>query len=103
MSCGIFEVGFVGPHFFEEDMLAVTVHFERYAKLCVVATGRGFWDQHSRNKKHGITARTSNVPIKNFREMFFSNNLHWHARSPDLTVVVPSCYRVISYAKLTVV
>lgn len=36
-------------------------------------------------------------------EMFFSNNLHWHARSPDLTVVVTSYYRVLSYEKRTVV
>ena len=99
MWCAISQFGVIGPYFFEEEGMTVTVNSERYVSMLqnflqprmeeiVEAGGLGdVWFQQD-----GATAHTARISLNVLRRMFpgrlvsLRDDLGWPARSPDLSI-----------------
>ncbi|XP_039280784.1 uncharacterized protein LOC120350607 [Nilaparvata lugens] len=97
--CAVSQFGVIGPYFFEDDNIAVTVTSERYVtmlqtflqpKLEELAEEQDLgeiWFQQD-----GATAHTARISMDLLREMFpgrlisLRGDVKWPARSPDLSV-----------------
>ena len=97
--CAISQFGVIGPYFFEEDGVTVTVNSERYVAMLqnylqprmeeiIENEGLGVvWFQQD-----GATAHTARISLNILRHMFpgrlvsLRGDLGWPARSPDLSI-----------------
>ena len=97
--CAISQFGVIGPYFFEEDGVTVTVNSERYVAMLqnylqprmeeiIENEGLGVvWFQQD-----GATAHTARISLNILRQMFpgrlvsLRGDLGWPARSPDLSI-----------------
>lgn len=97
--CAISQFGVLGPYFFEEDGVTVTVNSERYVVMLqnylqprmeeiIENEGLGVvWFQQD-----GATAHTARISLNILRNMFpgrlvsLRGDLGWPARSPDLSI-----------------
>lgn len=97
--CAISQFGVIGPYFFEEDGVTVTVNSERYVAMLqnylqprmeeiIENEGLGVvWFQQD-----GATAHTARISLNILRHMFpgrlvsLRGDLGWPARSPDLSM-----------------
>ncbi|XP_039294955.1 uncharacterized protein LOC120353834 [Nilaparvata lugens] len=97
--CAVSQFGVIGPYFFEDDNITVTVTSERYVtmlqtflqpKLEELAEEQDLgeiWFQQD-----GATAHTARISMDLLREMFpgrlisLRGDVKWPARSPDLSV-----------------
>ncbi|XP_039292755.1 uncharacterized protein LOC120353366 [Nilaparvata lugens] len=97
--CAVSQFGVIGPYFFEDDNITVTVTSERYVTMLqtflqpeleelVEEQDLGeIWFQQD-----GATAHTARISMDLLREMFpgrlisLRGDVKWPARSPDLSV-----------------
>lgn len=97
--CAISQFGVIGPYFFEEDGVTVTVNSERYVAMLqnylqprmeeiIENEGLGVvWFQQD-----GATPHTARISLNILRQMFpgrlvsLRGDLGWPARSPDLSI-----------------
>ena len=99
MWCAVFNFGVLGPYFFEEDDVTVTVNSDRYCAMLQnffqLRLGEIFNDQHGADnvwfQHDGATAHTSRRSLSLLREMFpghvisLCGDIGWPPPSPDLT------------------
>ncbi|XP_039295229.1 uncharacterized protein LOC120353885 [Nilaparvata lugens] len=97
--CAISQFGVVGPYFFEEEEVTVTVNSQRYVsmlrnflqpKLEEMVEEHGLADLWF--QQDGATAHTARISLDVLREMFpgrlvsLRGDVGWPARSPDLSI-----------------
>ena len=93
MWCAISRVGIIGPYFFQDNRLAVTVNSERYLTMI-----QDFFQpaleaiqlEDTWFQQDGATAHTARVTMNCLRQMFpgrlitLRGDVNWPTRSPDL-------------------
>ena len=97
--CAVSQFGVVGPYFFEEEEVTVTVNSTRYVsmlrnflqpKLDEIVEEHGLGDLWF--QQDGATAHTARISLDVLREMFpgrlvsLRGDVGWPARSPDLSI-----------------
>ena len=96
--CAVFNFGVLGPYFFEEDDVTVTVNSDRYCAMLQnffqPQLGEIFNDEHGADnvwfQQDGATAHTSRRSLSLLREMFpghvisLRGDIGWPPLSPDL-------------------
>lgn len=94
--CGVYAGGVIGPYFFEDDVgQTLTVNGERYRVMITEFMLPRLHELELEDmwfQQDGATAHTARATIDILEEAFPGRlisrfgNLHWPARSPDLTV-----------------
>ena len=95
--CAVFSEGIVGPYFFEEGGSTVTVTSARYVQMLDTflqpeLQRRGVDVSQVWFQQDGATAHTARLSMTKVQEMFPHRvisrfgDVHWPARSPDLSV-----------------
>jgi len=95
VCCAVLNFDVLGPYFFEEGDVTVTVTSDRHCAMFQPHLGEIFSDQHGSDnvwfQQDGATAHTSRRSLSLLREMFpghvisLRGDIGWPPRSPDLT------------------